>query len=102
MFEEQIHIDIYDAYVGDSGNTLISVILPILRCWTLQSTTRMLPTRSFKKINLMSYPVHFFRSPCPNTKATAKTAVFPGLHLFFNWHGKLSVIKVFAGFHGHR
>ena len=56
----------------------------------------------FVTCNLMSYPVHFFRSPCLNTKATATTAVFPGLHLFFNWHGKLSVIKVFAGFHGHR
>ena len=52
--------------------------------------------------NLMRYSVHFFRSPCLNTKATATTAFFPGLHLFFNWHGKLSVIKVFAGFHGHR
>ena len=87
-------------------NTLTSVILPVLRCLTPQSTTWMQlessPPNHFVTCNLMSYPVHFFRSPCLNTKATATTAVFPGLHLFFNWHGKLSVIKVFAGFHGHR
>jgi hypothetical protein len=47
----------------------------------------------------MKLSVHFSRAPCLNNTAT--TAVFPGLHLFFNWHGKLSVIKVFAGFHGH-
>ena len=93
-----------DSRVGDSVNTLISVIIPVLRCLTPQSTTRMQlessPPDHFVTFNPMSYSVHFFRNPCLNTRAT--TAVFPGLHLFFNWHGKLSVIKVFAGFHGHR
>ena len=101
-----IHIDIFDAHVEDSVSTLISVIFPVLRCLNPQSTTRMQFESSspnhFVTCNLMSYSVHFFRNPCLNTKATATTAFFPGLHLFFNWHGKLSVIKVFAGFHGHR
>ena len=84
----------------------LNICNPVLRCLTPQSTTQMQlepsPPDHFITWNLMSYSIHFFRCPCLNTKATAKTAVFPGLHLFFNWHGKLSVIKVFAGFHGHR
>ena len=48
-----IHIDICDAHVGDAINTLSSVILPVLKCLTSQSTTRM-QLESFHRIILLT------------------------------------------------